>query len=322
MKGMLSVQATQDDLKIKGKDLLTLAEYTPETIKGLLTVATELKNAHLAGEKKDLLKGKILGLIFDKPSTRTRVSFEAGMLQLGGQAIYLNGQDMQLGRGEPISDTAKVLSHYIDAVMIRTFSHNRVEELAEHASIPIINGLTDLYHPCQALADLLTIQEVKGSLTGLKIAYIGDGNNVVHSLMIGAAKMGMNIAVATPIGYEPNEEITNLSKAIAKENGGEVIVTNNPKEAVLESDVIYTDVWTSMGQEAENEQRLKDFKDFQVNEDLVSGAKEDFIFLHCLPAHRGEEVTSGVIDGKQSYVFEQAGNRLHAQKALLVEILK
>jgi ornithine carbamoyltransferase len=322
VKGMLSVQTTQEDLKIKGKDLLTLAEYTPETIKGLLTIATELKNAHLAGEQTDLLKGKILGLIFDKPSTRTRVSFEAGMLQLGGQAIYLNGQDMQLGRGEPISDTAKVLSHYIDAVMIRTFSHKRVEELAEHASIPIINGLTDLYHPCQALADLLTIQEVKGSLTGLKIAYIGDGNNVVHSLMIGAAKMGMKIAVAAPIGYEPNEEITNLSKAIAIETGGEVMVTNNPKEAVSDSDVIYTDVWTSMGQEAENEQRLKDFKEFQVNEDLVSGAKEDFIFLHCLPAHRGEEVTTGVIDGKQSYVFEQAGNRLHAQKALLVEILK
>lgn len=319
---MQFVQEKGTEINIKGKDLLTLAEYSSDTIKGLLDLATKLKAAHLAGEETNLLKGKILGLIFDKPSTRTRVSFEAGMLQLGGQAIYLNGQDMQLGRGEPISDTAKVLSHYIDAVMIRTFSHERIEELAEHASIPIINGLTDLYHPCQALADLLTIQEVKGKLKGLKIAYIGDGNNVVHSLLIGAAKMGMNITVATPVGYEPNEAITKLSKEFAKETGGEVTVTNNPKEAVLDCDVIYTDVWTSMGQEAENEQRLKDFKEFQVNEALVTGAKKDFIFLHCLPAHRGEEVTAEVIDGKQSYVFEQAGNRLHAQKALLAEILK
>lgn len=312
----------QPKLDIKGKDLLSLADYSPETIKGLLEKAVELKKAYLSGEETNLLKGKILGLIFDKPSTRTRVSFEAGMLQLGGQAIHLNGQDLQLGRGEPISDTAKVLSHYVDAIMIRTFSHDRVLELAEHASIPVINGLTDLFHPCQALADLLTIQELKGNLAGIKMAYIGDGNNMVHSLMIAAAKMGMEFSVATPENYEPNIDVTNMANDFAKVTGAIITLTHNPKDAVEGCDVIYTDVWTSMGQEAENEQRLKDFKDYQVNEELVKGAKEDFIFLHCLPAHRGEEVTSGVIDGKSSYVFEQAGNRLHVQKALLAEILR
>lgn len=316
---MISVQS---ELNIKGKDLLSLADYSAPTIKGLLEKAIELKNAHLSGKETNFLKGKILGLIFDKPSTRTRVSFEAGMLQLGGQVIYLNGQDLQLGRGELISDTAKVLSHYVDAIMIRTFSHQRVVELAEHASIPVINGLTDLYHPCQALADLLTIQEVKGCIEGNKIAYIGDGNNMVNSLMIAAAKMGLELNVATPVRYEPHVEVVNKVNVFAKETGARITLMNNPKDAVIDADVIYTDVWTSMGQEAENEQRLKDFKDFQVNEKLVEGAKKDFIFLHCLPAHRGEEVTSGIIDGKSSYVFQQAGNRLHVQKALLAEILR
>lgn len=315
---MISLQAKLD---IKGQDLLSLADFSPETIKGLLDKASELKKAYLAGEETNLLKGRILGLIFDKPSTRTRVSFEAGMLQLGGQAIYLNGHDLQLGRGEPIADTAKVLSHYVDAIMIRTFSHERVVELAKHATIPVINGLTDLFHPCQALADLMTIQEIKGNLEGIKMAYIGDGNNMVHSLMIAAAKMGLELEVATPANYEPNEEVMNMANAFAKETGAIIKISNNPKDAVVGADVIYTDVWTSMGQEAENEQRLKDFCHFQVNEELVQGAKEDFIFLHCLPAHRGEEVTAGVIDGKSSYVFQQAGNRLHVQKALLAEIL-
>lgn len=317
---MIPVQPVQID--IKGKDFLTLADYSPEIIKELLNIATELKEAHLKGEKVTPLKGKILGMIFEKPSTRTRVSFEAGMLQLGGQAIYLNGQDMQLGRGEPISDTAKVLSHYIDGIMIRTFSHERVEELAKHATIPIINGLTDLFHPCQALADLLTIQEVKGKLEGLKMAYIGDGNNVAHSLMIGAAKVGMDITVAAPKGYEPNQEVYELAKEFAKGSGAKVIVTDDPMSAAANADVIYSDVWTSMGQEAENEIRLAAFEGFQVNEQLVKEAKDDYMFLHCLPAHRGEEVSAEVIDGNNSYVFQQAGNRLHAQKALLVEILK
>lgn len=317
---MIPVQLGQID--IKGKDLLTLADYSPEIIKELLNIATELKEAHLKGEVVTPLKGKILGMIFEKPSTRTRVSFEAGMLQLGGQAIYLNGQDMQLGRGEPVSDTAKVLSNYIDGIMIRTFSHERVEELAEHATIPIINGLTDLFHPCQALADLLTIQEVKGELAGLKMAYIGDGNNVAHSLMIAAAKVGMDITVADPKGYEPDQKVYELAKEFAKESGAKVLVSNDPKEAAANADVIYSDVWTSMGQEAENEIRLAAFEGFQVNEQLVTEAKDDYMFLHCLPAHRGEEVSAGVIDGNNSYVFQQAGNRLHAQKALLVEILK
>lgn len=318
---MISTQGLKQLESLKGKDLLTLADYSADTIKNLLTNAKKLKNAHLLGEETNLLKGKILGLIFDKPSTRTRVSFEAGMLQLGGQVLYLNGQDLQLGRGEPISDTAKVLSQYVDAIMIRTFSHGRVEELAEHATIPVINGLTDLYHPCQALADLLTIEEIKGKLEGIKMAYIGDGNNVAHSLMIAAAKMGMHLTVATPEGYEPDEKITTLAKNFALESGAKIVVTNNPKEAVKEVDVIYTDVWTSMGQETENELRKKVFADFQVNEELVAEAKSDFIFLHCLPAHRGEEVTSSIIDGHSSYVFQQAGNRLHVQKALLAEIL-
>ncbi|MDQ0153878.1 ornithine carbamoyltransferase [Robertmurraya andreesenii] len=319
---MMTTQIEESIIDIKGKDFLTLADFSPDVIKGLLEKAHGLKKAHVSGEETNLLKGKILGLIFEKPSTRTRVSFEAGMLQLGGQVIYLNGQDMQLGRGEPISDTAKVLSHYVDAIMIRTFSHQRVMELAEHASIPVINGLTDLFHPCQALADLLTIQEVKGSLAGIKMAFVGDGNNVTHSLMIAAAKTGLHLNVATPMGYEPNEEVTKLALGIAKETGAEIAIMNNPVEAVTEADVIYTDVWTSMGQEAENEKRMKDFQEFQVNDGLVKNAKADFLFLHCLPAHRGEEVTSDVIDGKNSYVFQQAGNRLHVQKAILAEILK
>lgn len=318
---MMSVDS-EKTINMKGQDFLTLVNYSADEIEYLLGKAAELKHAFLSGEETNHLKGKILGMIFDKPSTRTRVSFEAGMLQLGGQALYLNGQDLQLGRGEPISDTAKVLSQYIDGIMIRTFSHKSVEELAEHASIPIINGLTDLYHPCQALADFLTIQEVKGKLNGMKIAYIGDGNNVAHSLMIGAAKLGMSIFVATPKGYEPNDDVTKLAKGFAQESGGKVEILHDSKKAVQEADVIYTDVWTSMGQEEENEQRLKDFQGFQVNEELVGAAKKDCIFLHCLPAHRGEEVSGEVIDGKASYVFQQAGNRLHVQKALLVELLQ
>ncbi|MDZ5470325.1 ornithine carbamoyltransferase [Bacillus sp. 31A1R] len=318
---MIIAKPNQIDGSIKGKDLLTLADYSPEIIKGILAKAKKLKNAARLGEVTNPLKGKILGMIFDKPSTRTRVSFEAGMLQLGGHALFLSGQELQLGRGETIADTAKVLSQYVDAIMIRTFSHQTVEELAEHATIPVINGLTDMYHPCQALADLLTIQEVKGTLKGLKLAYVGDGNNVAHSLLIVAAKMGMHIAVATPVGYEPNKEITEMAQTFALSSGGKVTVTNSIDEAIHQADVIYTDVWTSMGQEEENEIRLEVFKDFQVNEEILKGAKEDYMFMHCLPAHRGEEVTADVIDGKHSYVFQQAGNRLHAQKALLVEIL-
>lgn len=309
-------------LDLKGKDILSWVDYSKETILALLDKATQLKAAHLAGEKVTPLAGKILGMIFEKSSTRTRVSFEAGMLQLGGSALFLSSNDLQIGRGEPISDTAKVLSEYVDGIMIRTFEHEKVEELAYHASIPVINGLTDLFHPCQALADLLTIQEKKGTLAGLKMVYVGDGNNVAHSLMIASAKVGLDIVIASPKGYEPNEEITKLAMKFASESGSTVTITNDPVSAVENADVIYSDVWTSMGQEAENEIRLKAFQGFQVNKELVKTAKEDFIFLHCLPAHREEEVSTEIIDGPNSAVFQQAGNRLHAQKALLVEVLK
>ncbi|MGV2940795.1 ornithine carbamoyltransferase [Mesobacillus sp. LC4] len=317
---MTALQQLQID--IKGKDLLTLADLEPKELLTLLDKAMTLKEKTLNKQFDQPLKGKILGMIFDKSSTRTRVSFEVGMIQLGGSALYLNGSDLQLGRGETVSDTAQVLSQYLDGIMIRTFSHKSVEELAANADIPVINGLTDLYHPCQALADLLTVYEKKGKLEGLKLAYIGDGNNVAHSLMIACTKVGMDVSIASPKGYFPNEEVTAQCKEFARQSGANLVITDSPEEAVDAADIIYTDVWTSMGQENENEQRLKDFSQFQVNGKLLELANEDYLFMHCLPAHRGEEVTAEVIDGAHSVVFEQAGNRLHAQKALLVEILK
>lgn len=317
---MIAAQA-KGQYNMKGKDLLTLADYSPEVIQALLDKAKRMKNQGLLGEMSKPLSGKVLGMIFEKASTRTRVSFEVGMYQLGGQALYLNSHDLQIGRGETIADTAKVLSRYLDAIMIRTFSHNTVEELAYHATIPVINGLTDKYHPCQALADLLTISEKKGSLKGVKLSYIGDGNNMAHSLMIASAKMGIDFSLACPKGYEPEEEIVHLAKGFAQTSGAEILITDQPTLAVENADVIYSDVWTSMGQEAENEQRLDSFKNFQVNQELVRLAKKDYLFMHCLPAHRGEEVTAQIIDGEHSIVFDQAENRLHAQKALLAEIM-
>jgi ornithine carbamoyltransferase len=312
----------QLEINLKGKDLLTLADLTPNEIMVLIEKAMELKNNTMNGKMDQPLKGKILGMIFEKSSTRTRVSFEAGMIQLGGSALYLNGSDLQLGRGETIADTARVLSQYVDGIMIRTFSHKSVEELAENATIPVINGLTDLYHPCQALADLLTIYEKKGKFDGLKLAYIGDGNNMAHSLMVAGAKIGLDVAIAAPEGYFPDESVIEKCGEFARESGSKLTITDSPIKAVKDADIIYTDVWTSMGQENENEQRLKDFSDYQVNEKLLKHAKEDYLFMHCLPAHRGEEVTAEIIDGSHSVVFQQAGNRLHAQKALLVELLK
>ncbi|GAM15705.1 ornithine carbamoyltransferase [Mesobacillus selenatarsenatis] len=312
----------QLNIDIKGKDLLTLADLEPQEILTLLERAVVLKEKTLKKQFDKPLKGKILGMIFDKSSTRTRVSFEVGMIQLGGSSLYLNGNDLQLGRGESVADTAQVLSQYLDGIMIRTFSHKSIEELADHADIPVINGLTDLYHPCQALADLQTISEKKGKLKGLKLAYIGDGNNVAHSLMIACTKVGMDVCIASPKGYFPDQTITARCEEFAKQSGANLVITESPQEAVDSADIIYTDVWTSMGQELENEQRLNDFYEYQVNEALLKAAKEDYLFMHCLPAHRGEEVTAEVIDGQHSVVFEQAGNRLHAQKALLVEILK
>ena len=320
MKLLEEVQLKPVD-SLKGKDLLTLLDYTSEEVQGLLQLATQLKTITKAGRCPRLLEGKTLGMIFEKSSTRTRVSFEVGMQQLGGYGMYMNARDMQIGRGEPIPDTGRVLSGYLDGIMIRANSHAMVEELAEYASIPVINGLTDLDHPCQALADLETIAENKGELKGLKIAYVGDGNNVAHALVVAAAHVGMHVTVATPQGYECDASIIEKAQKIAANNGSTVFVTNDPVLAVQNADAVYADVWTSMGQEEETEKRLKDFAGYQINDELVAHAKPDYMFLHCLPAHREEEVATSVIDGPNSYIFEQAENRLHAQKAVLVSLL-
>ncbi|MFT9849560.1 ornithine carbamoyltransferase [Aneurinibacillus sp. REN35] len=308
--------------QLKGRDFLCLSDYTKDEILYLLDLAATLKEEQKQGIAHPHLAGKTLGMIFDKASTRTRVSFEVGMYQLGGMAMFMSGRDLQIGRGEPIPDTAQVLSRYIDGIMIRTFSDEMVKELAEHASIPIINGLTDLQHPCQVMADFQTIIEHKGSLEGLKLAYVGDGNNMTHSLMIGAAKVGMHVAVASPSGYMPDAGVTEMTKKFAEETGVSVLVTNDPIEAVANADIVYTDVWASMGQEAEQQERLQKFAGFEVNEALMAKAHPDALFMHCLPAHRGEEVSAGVIDGSRSVVFDQSENRLHAQKAILVALMK
>lgn len=318
---MEAVSFKEGHIQLQGKDLLTLMDVSTEEILYLLDSAIELKKKHVNGEIVSSLKGKTLGMIFEKSSTRTRVSFEAGMMQLGGNALYLNGKDLQIGRGETIADTANVLSEYIDVIMIRTFEHEKVVELAKHASIPVINGLTDDFHPCQALADLLTIYEHKKTFKGLKTAYIGDGNNVAHSLMIACAKVGMDFTLACPEGYEPKEFIVKYAQETAKTTGATITVCHDPVAAAKDADALYTDVWTSMGQEEEAKERLAIFAPYQINEELVQYAKDDYLFLHCLPAHRGEEVTAGVIDGSRSFVFQQAGNRMHIQKALLQAIL-
>lgn len=307
--------------ELYGQDLLTLAGYTQEQINYLLDLAFYIKAQKKKGIPFEPLKGKVLGMIFEKSSTRTRVSFEAGMIQLGGQALFLSSRDMQLGRGETIADTARVLSGYLDGIMIRTYSHEDVEELAKYATIPVINGLTDLYHPCQVLADLQTMMEVKGKLKGKKLVYIGDGNNMAHSLMIGSAKMGMEIVVVAPDGYAPNKKVTEKAQQFAKASGGKIALMTNPNEAVLDADFIYTDVWASMGQEEEQVKRRKDFALYQVNDELLAKAKSDVTFMHCLPAHREEEVTESVLEGPHSVVFQQAENRLHAQKALLTALM-
>ncbi|SDX29056.1 ornithine carbamoyltransferase [Paenibacillus sp. CF384] len=306
---------------LKGRDFIGLADYTPAEVRYLIDLAIELKGKQKAGEIYHPLKGKTLGMIFEKSSTRTRVSFEVGMYQLGGHALFLSRNDLQIGRGETISDTAQTLSRYLDGMMIRTFAHRTVIELARAATVPVINGLTDLSHPCQALCDYQTVLEHKGRLEGLKVAYIGDGNNMVHSLMMGAAKLGMHISVATPEGYEPDADVVALTKASAAETGSRIHVCRDPKEAIADADVVYTDVWASMGFEAEQKERELAFAAYQVNEDLVRYAKNDYLFMHCLPAHRGEEVSEGVIDGKQSIIFDQAENRLHAQKAIMAAIM-
>jgi ornithine carbamoyltransferase len=319
--GIKLAQPKSKKVNFNGRDFLTLADYTQDEINYLLDLADDIKRKKKNGYVYEPLKGKTLGMIFEKSSTRTRVSFEAGIYQLGGTGLFLNTNDLQLGRGEEVADTAKILSGYLDGVMIRTYSQGLVEELAENANIPVINGLTDLYHPCQVLADLQTIKEIKGSLKNIKIVYIGDGNNMVHSLMIGAAIMGMEITVAAPAEYEPDGIVVEKAEKLAEEHNGKVQVINDPAAAVQQADVVYTDVWASMGQEAEQAKREQDFKGFQVNNELLDLAKPDVSFMHCLPAHRGEEVTAEVIDGKYSVVFQQAENRLHAQKALMVALM-
>jgi len=307
---------------LKGKDFLRIADYQTSEILYLLEEAQELKKLQKQGTPHPFLSGKVLGMLFEKSSTRTRVSFEVGMLQLGGHAIFLSPRDIQLGRGESIHDTAKALSRYLDALMIRTFSHESIEEFAYHSDVPIINGLTDPHHPVQVMADLLTILEHKGKLAGLKLCYVGDGNNnVTHSLIEGAAKVGMHISVASPEKYKPNQEIVNSAIEDAKLTGSKIEIITDPIEAIKDADVVVTDVWTSMGMEDEAQERINAFQSFQVNQELCSYAKSDYIFMHCLPAHRGEEVTADIIDGPNSVVFDEAENRLHAQKAILKAVL-
>ncbi|KZE70255.1 ornithine carbamoyltransferase [Paenibacillus polymyxa] len=317
----MSQSGALQQMNLKGRDFLELDDYSSEEIQYLIELAIEIKRKHKNGEVYQPLKGKTLGLIFEKSSTRTRVSFEVGMYQLGGHALFLSKNDIQLGRGEPISDMAQVMSRYLDGIMIRTFGHDNVVELARYASVPVINGLSDLAHPCQVLADYQTLYEQKGKLKGLKLAYIGDGNNMAHSLLIGGAKLGVHVSIASPAGYEPDPSVVAASREIAKQTGSEIVITQSPQEAVKDADAIYTDVWASMGFEEEQKERELAFADFQVNEELVKLAKPDYLFLHCLPAHRGEEVSAGVIDGPHSVIFDEAENRLHAQKALLVALM-
>ncbi len=299
------------------KHLISMADLTHDEIIELLDMAEDLKEKRLRGKVTDLMKNKSLGMIFEKSSTRTRVSFEVAMCDLGGHALYLNARDMQLGRGETVADTSEVLSRYLYGIIARVYSHETVKQLAEHSSIPVINALSDKEHPCQILADLLTIREYKNKLSDLKYAWVGDGNNVCNSAIIGCALMEMEAVVACPPGYEPDEDIVEL----ARELGGNITITNDPNEAAKDADILYADVWVSMGDEDEREKRLADLAPYQINTELVEQAKTDVIVMHCLPAHRGEEISAEVMDGPHSVVFDQAENRLHAQKALLMKLM-
>ena len=302
------------------RDLLSMLDVEDDLV-GLLELAQTIKRRHLAREAYEPLKDRSLAMIFEKASTRTRVSFEVGMTQLGGHALYLNPQDTQLGRGETIADTARVLSRYVDGILYRAFRHADMLELARWPTVPVINGLDNVEHPCQVVSDLLTIQEKRGGLEGLTLAYVGDGNNVAQSLLLGGAIAGMTVRVATPKGYEPDRMVVAKAREAAGRHGGRVEVLNDPREAATGADVLYTDVWVSMGMEEEKELRMKAFAAYQLNAELVDLAKEECLVLHCLPAHRGLEITDEVIDGPRSAVFEQAENRLHAQKAILARLL-
>ncbi len=307
---------------LKGRDFLRVNDWAPEELVLVLDHADRLKARQRERIPHTLLEGRTLGMIFHKPSTRTRVSFEVGISQLGGTGLYLAAGDLQLGRGETIKDTAVVLSRYLDGIMIRTFKQADVDELAKHAGIPVINGLTDEFHPCQALADVLTIRERLGGFEGVKVAYLGDGNNVCHSLMVACAKLGMDFVAATPAGYEPSEEVVGWAKTAANVSGSSVELTNDPRTAASGADVLYTDVWTSMGQDEGHEKHLADLAGYGIDQDMVALGSERAIVLHCLPAHYGEEITEDVLYGPNSAVWDQAENRLHAQKALMALVIK
>ncbi len=299
---------------MRNKDLLSIDRLAPEEVAELISVAKRLRAVYREGGRIDSLKGKVLAMVFAKPSLRTRVSFEVATLQLGGHAMYITHAEVGLGKREAVRDAARVLSRMVDGIMIRTFAHSEVEELAAHASIPVINGLTDLYHPCQVLADLMTIEEHFGTLEGVRVAYVGDGNNVAHSLINAARRTPISLRIATPVGYEPKEFVVTPAKA---ELGDRLSVGHDPREAVRDAHVVYTDVWASMGQESEREERIGRFVGFQVNDALLALAAPGAVVMHCLPAHRGEEITDSVMDGPAAIVFDQAENRLHLQRALL-----
>jgi ornithine carbamoyltransferase len=302
---------------LKGRDFLRVNDWSPEDLLSVLDLADRLKVRQREGVEHRHLEGRTLGMIFQKPSTRTRVSFEVGMFQLGGTALYLAAGDLQLGRGETIKDTARVLSRYLDGIMIRTFAQADVDELAEYADIPVINGLTDDFHPCQALADVMTIRERLAGFEGVRVAYLGDGNNVCHSLMVACAKLGMSFVAATPEGYDPDPEVVRWAREAAEASGGSVDLVRDPRAAAQGADVLYTDVWTSMGQDDELARRLQDLEAYRIDDALVSLGSGRAIVLHCLPAHYGEEITEEVLYGPRSAVWDQAENRLHAQKALM-----
>lgn len=303
---------------LKGKDMLSIHDLSVDDFEEILALAAELKAMQKAGVKHHILEGKTLGMIFEKSSTRTRVSFETGMYQLGGQALFLSNRDLQLGRGEPIKDTARVLSRYLDGIMIRTYGHDRAQELAQWAEIPVINALTDLLHPCQVLTDMLTIREHKGKdLKDLKMVYVGDGNNMTNSFLYGAAKAGMTFVAATPEDYRPDAEVYKNALEDAKETGADISLMANPIEAVKDADIVVTDTWASMGQEAEHDARKKIFAPYQVNKELLTKADKRVIVMHCLPAYRGEEITEDVFEENADVIFDEAENRLHTQKAIM-----
>lgn len=308
-------------VNMKGKSLIEIHHLTLEEIYQIFDLSSSLKQDRLIGRKHHVLEGKKLGMIFSKPSTRTRVSFEVGIFELGGTGLYFNQNDLQLKKSESVSDTAKVLSRYLDGIMIRTFDHQDVIDLAKYGSIPVINGLTDLHHPCQVLCDLFTVLEKRRTLRGLKLAYIGDGNNMAHSLLHGCSKVGMDIAIASPSGYTPADFVVKESQENAKYMGSKIEILEDPIAAVKNADIIYTDVWASMGQEQEAADRKKKFMKYQVNPELVKHAKEDYIFMHCLPAHRGDEVVDEVCDSPNSVIFDEAENRLHVQKAVMALVM-